>query len=890
MTGGERGGGPRRRRRGGRRRLRGLLARVRDMVFRRAAERDMDEELRFHLEMETEKNLRAGMEPAEARRRALVAFGGAERHRERLREGRRVPIFEPLWNDVRFGLRSLARTPGLALVAALTIALGVGATTAVFSVVNALLLRPPPVPAAERVMTIQEERYGAVSTGIEGMKIPYSRYLAYRDATTEVFQGLAAYRLDNFALRLADATVPVDGALTSGDYFQVLGVRPLLGRAYTSDEAAEVVLSHDLWTSRFGGDREVLGRTVSVDGQRVTVVGVAPPGFRGVSPVSDALWVPSGVRGLDQNAWTMRVVPVGRLRDGVTRERAGLVVEGAGARIPLEESAQLRGSRLEPVGSPPSGVKGPVFGFMGMLLGMALLVLLIASANIAGVMLARGFARRREIAVRQAIGAGRTRLVRHLLAESLMVFAVGGAAGVALAWLGTSWIARIPLPPQVPLILELTPDGRVMGFAVLLTGLTGIVFGLVPALKASRPDLVPALKSGGHGAAGGSTRARDLFVAGQVAFAVLLLLTAGLFVRSFQRGASADLGFDPDGVVVATVNLGPPQDYSVEQARTFYATLVERVRRLPGVEDAALSQFVLLAGDRWGSQANRPDAPEAGSVSAAWDAVDPDFFRTMGVDLVAGRGFTERDAEGSPPVAVINQTLADRLWPGQSPIGHLVQGFTTEPLEVVGVARNGRYIFITETPGAFLFVPVAQAFRYSMALHVRAPGAEAATLRAVRDEVRRLDPDLALRNAAPMSEVIGLSLVPQRVAAQLVGTFGIVGLVLAALGIYGVLAFQVARRTKEFGIRRALGAGRAGVIRQVVRKGGWLAGVGCVLGMAAGGGIAMLLRSFLFGIQPLDPPTFVAVPVILLGVALLAAVIPAARASSVQASVALKEE
>jgi predicted permease len=799
-----------------------------------------------------------------------------------------VPWIESWWRDVRHALRSLARDPGLTLVAVLTVALGIGATTAVFSVVNAILLRPLPIPGVDDLVSIQEERSGTVSTGVEGMRIPYARYTEYQRATADVFASLSAYRLDEFSLRTADATVSVPGGLTSGDFFATLGVRPSPGRAYATDDAAEIVISHDLWRTRFGGDPDAVGRIVRVDGVAVTIVGVAPPGFRGASGLADQVWVPAGVRGADQGSWGMRVVPIGRLAAGVTRERARAAVESAATAIPPEEGSTVRRARLDPVAAVPAQARGAVTGFLGMLFGMALLVLLIAAANIAGVLLARALARRREIAVRLALGAGRARVVRQMLAESMVIFLAGGAAGVALAYLGTGWLARMPLPPQVPVVLDLAPDAGVLAFALVLTAMTGLAFGLVPALQASRAGVLDDLKAGGHGAVAAGGRVRNLFVGGQVALAVMLLLTAGLFARSLQSGLRADVGFEADGVVVARLDLGPPHAYDPERLQAFFSHLVERVSVLPGVEAAGLANIVFLSGERSGSNILRPDAPELPGVNAFFDVVDPTFFETVGVELVAGRGFTDRDALGSTPVAVVNQIVAERLWPGESPLGR--RAHANGEVEIVGVVRTGRYVMVTETPSPAVFLAFAQSPRWAMALHARAPGREAATLRAIQEEVRALDPDVALEAPSTLEGLVGFALVPQRVAAQFVGLFGVVGLVLAAMGIYGVLAYQVARRTREFGVRRALGATSGHVIRHVVGRGALIAGVGCALGTAAGAGLALSIRTFLYGIQPLDPLTFIGVPAALFGVALVAGYLPALRASTVEAVEALRQE
>jgi predicted permease len=849
----------------------------------------MDEEIAFHLEMEAERLAREGVEPGEARRRARVAFGGIERQRQRLRDGRTIPVLEPLWTDVRFAFRSLVKTPLLAVVAALTIALGVGATTAVFSVVNMALLRPLPIPDADRIKVIREVRSGAVSNGLEGMHVQYPRYEMYREAAADVFQSLAAHRMDEFSLRLESATLAVEGALTSGNYFQVLGVEPALGRSFSSDQAHEVVISHDLWLARFGGDPGAVGRSIYVDGTLVVIVGVAPAGFLGPTVWPNHVWAPVGIRGLDPTSWSLRMTPFGRLHPGVSAEGAAERVHAIGTVVPAEEGTTVRAVHLDAMSALPPQSQGQVVGFLGLLLGMAFLVLLIAAANIAGVMMARALARRREVGIRLALGAGRPQLVRHLLMESLLVTVAGGVAGVALAYGATGWLARMPLPPQVPIRLDLTPDRTVLLFALTVTMVTGVVFGLVPALKASRPDLVSALKDGGHGASDSGGRTRTVFVGGQIAFAVLLLLTAGLFARSLQAGLRADLGFEPEGVVATVLDLGAPHDYSPAARERFFREVGERAAALPGVQAVGWSTHVLLSGNRMGADVTVADDPagEGRRANAGFNTADAGYLQTLGLALVAGRWIRASDDAGASPVAVVNERLADLLFPGQNPIGRRIR--VGGEREVVGVVRDGRYVFVTESPAAYVFLPMAQELRAAMAIHARAPGSEGRTLRGIEEIVRALDPNVALKRSAPMADLIGFGLFPHRFASLLVGAFGVIGLVLAALGIYGVLAYHVALRTREFGVRRALGAEARDIVKLVMGQGGTVTAVGLAIGVAAGAGVAGLVRSFLFGVEPLDAVTFLSVPALLLCVALTASLVPALRATRTTAVEALRE-
>ncbi len=799
--------------------------------------------------------------------------------------------FDSLWQDLRHGLRSLARNPGLFSVAALSIALGIGATTTVFSFVNAVFFRPFSGLGIEGIVSIHESRSGLGQYTQLGLLIPYNRYLKYREATKDVFLSLAAHRIDGFAVRLPDATIRVRGALTSGNYFQTVGVRPALGRVYATDDAAEVVISHRLWISSFGADSSVLGKTIVLDGRTVTVVGVAAAGFYGASLTADALWTPLGNRGVDADSWAVQMIPFGKVRPNLSLEQADAAVQTLALRFPPELSeVTVQSAQLEPVSRQPLAEQEEVVVFLAVLMGMALLVLLTASANIGGVMLARGFARRQEMAVRQALGAGRSRLVRFLLMESSLIFVIGGTAGVLLAYWTTAWVARTYIPSGSTTFMVLTPDTKVLTFAISLTAVAALVSSLMPSVKASRLELVAALKAGGAGAIATGSRMRQLFVGGQVAVAVTLLLSGMLFARSLREGLQVDLGFDPDGLVLATVDLGPPFDYDQQEGRLFQSTLLERIRAFPGVTHAALSQHALFGQSRSGTMYSRPDKPDIPPIYSAVSIVSAGFFEAMGISKLSGRFFSEGDVEGATPVIVINQTLADRLFPDENPVGQRVRGSSGMPLYIIGVTRTRRYHSATERPTAFAYLPYNQRYSDQMVLHVRAPGAEAVTVQRLVDEVRRLDPNVALGSPTLITEIVGSDLSPQRLGTQLIGAFGLVGLLLAATGVYGVLAYHITLRTREFALRQALGATQNSLVLSVVMRGAFIAGVGCLLGVVAGGALANAMRSFLIGVRPLDPVTFVIVPALLFAVALFASYLPARRANVVDATEALRVE
>jgi predicted permease len=872
--------------------MKGAAARLRSLVRPGGSEARMDEEFRFHIEMETEKNVRAGMSPREARRRAMIAFGGVERHREGMRDGRGLSWLRDAGRDAGYAVRTLARSPGFAIVAVLTVSLGVGATTALFSVVNALLLRPLPVAEPARLFTVQEERVGRVHSGAEGTAMSYDRYLAYRAATPALFSGLAAHRYLNLSVRAGGGAVPAGAMVASGNYFRVLGLRPAAGRFFSADDEPAVVLSHRFWRERFAGDPGAVGGVVVLNGTPFTVAGVAPRGFDGtITGMATEVWVPfqayrATARGGSLEDW---VVPFGRLATGVEPAAAAARVEALAKSIPTKEAhTSVSGARLEQMTGLPGNARRPLAGFLGMLLALGALVLLIASANIAGMLLARAVARRREVAVRLAVGARRGRLVRQLVTESLVLFLAGGVGGLLLAFAVTRAFGRIRFPVAERIVFEVTPDLRVLAFSLAIAAATGIGFGLVPALQATRPELLPALKEGATHGGTGRVRGRSLFVAAQLAMAVLLMVIAGLFARTLRHGLAVDPGFQAEGVRVAATDLGP-HGYDAARARAFYRQLTERVRALPGVQSAGLTDLALLAGSSHGEDVETvsPGEAEPRRLNLSMAVVDPGYFPTLRIPIVAGRAFTDADGPGSPHVVVVNQTLAGRLWPGENPLGkRLRKG--PEEWEVVGVARDGKYVSVSEEPRAFAFFPFAQAYTPRMLLHVR--GGEAGLHEQIRREVRALDPNVAVENEAALSSVVGLTLLPQRVAAILVGVLGVLGLALAGIGVYGVLAYQVAQRTREFGIRLALGASARDVMRLVVGRGALLAAGGAAVGLLMAAGITRFLRGFLFGVSPLDPLTFAGVAATLAAVALLASYLPARRAVRVDPMQALRAD
>lgn len=868
--------------------LKGAAARLRSLLDRGDAELRTNEEFQFHVDMQTDKNIARGMTAAKARRHALLQFGGVDRHREAMRDTQRPRLLSELAQDARFSARALRHNRAFSITAVLVVSLGVGATTALFSVADTLLFRELPVDSPDELYGLQEVRRGAASIGMEGRRIPFSRYEAYREASEDVFTGLAAHTFLTLSLRADGGAVPVQGALTSGNYFSVLGLRPAAGRFYGDDDEPAVVLSHRYWQQQFDGDPAVIGRPVHVDGKPYTVAGVAPLGFDGtVVALAIGVWVPFRAHAAtDSIAGDSWVGMFGRVRHGGAIAGTEARLSAIATRMPPEvEGTTVERAYLAPISGIPEALRTPVGGFIGMLMAAGFLVLLIGASNIAALLLARAVARRREVALRLALGASRARLVRQLLTESTVLFLLGGIGGIGLAYAATGLISRIRVP-GIPVAIEATPDLRVLAFALIIAGLTGLVFGLAPALRAVKLELASSLKEGAYSGGTARMRGRSIFVGAQIAFAMLLLITAGLFVRGLQRGLSLDPGFRAEGVNVGTINL-EPHGMEEEEGRVLQGELLRRVRSLPGVISASLARTTLLTGN---SQSNdvRTVGPDSVSLTSAFNIVDTAYFRTMGIELVAGRGFTAADANGAPLVAVINQTLAARLWPGRNPLGlRLRRG---QEYEVIGVARDGKYVDLNEEQRAFMFFAADQHYSSAMTVHVRGRGTDARIIESVREELRAVNPDVALEFPMPLPRMIGFWLLPHRLAGSLIGAFGVLGLVLATAGVYGVMSYQVAQRTREFGIRVALGARASDVARLVLRRGVLLSLGGVVVGTALAVAVTRLLTGMLFGLSPVDPVTFGAVGATLTAVAVVASWIPARRAFRVDPTVSLRSE
>lgn len=899
-------------------RLRALLhtlrLRLRFLFAKERVEAEMDEELRFHLEREIESRIRRGVPPGEARREALLLFGGMERTREQVREARGVRHLEELAQDLRYTFRQMRRAPLFTATAILTLAVGIGANTGVFSVVNGLLLQNRPY--------LEPERLVHVYSSVEGQTLfatSFARDLEDLRALYDVFQGVGAF--SGMASRISEdgaARMVLVEAVTA-NLFPLLGMEMQLGRGFAQEEDQVpgghplVVLGHSLWQRRYGADPGVVGETIRLGGRPFTIIGVAPESLESFTAqgFQTDLFVPMAMAGAmtqaeNQDRMAEPRGPEGtkiiaRLRDGVTVEQAQARAEGLalGLRRDLPELYRDRSFHLHP--SENIALQPDLDAFLmtgaALLLAAVGLVLLLACTNLASFLLARGADRKREVALRLALGARRGRLIRQLLTETVTLGLLGAAAGLLVARWSLDLAAAAVPPTALPLNIDTGVDGSVLLFTAGIAGLAGILAGLVPALQSTNPDLAPTLKDGARGETGGKGRLslRGVLVSFQVAVSMVLLVTGGLFVRSLTATQRVDPGFRTREAALLWVDLdvsGLPRAEWPELARV----LKERAAGLPGVEVATVSNGIQLSESvRQASFALPGVEPPPGEEThrAFYLAVDQDYLATMGIDVVTGRGVESGDVADAEPVVVVSETAASRFWPDGGALGRRVelQG-EGRTFRVVGVARDTRVANLRGGAEPLFYFPWAQFQRRTSQLWIVARGSS--PTQEVVSELRRLaletDPDLVIVQAKTLRDQLDLALFLPRLGALVLGFFGTLALGLASVGLYGVVSHVVSQRTREVGVRMALGASGAAVIRMLVRDATTLTLAGSLLGFLAALGSVHLLDAYLAGVDTYDPVTLVGVPTLLVGVAALAALIPALRATWVNPALALKAD
>jgi predicted permease len=800
----------------------------------------------------------------------------------------------------------MMKSPGFTLIAVVTMMLGIGANTTIFSVVNAILLRPLPVMEPERLVNL----HSTSPDGSSFHSFSYPDYVDYRDQN-EVFDGLTAYTINTYSMTTAGQSERIFGIVTSENFFTVMGVAPTVGRLYTAEENRTdtgepvAVLSHGYWQRRFAGDPLIVGQTLTLNGHAYRVIGIAPPKFTGprvafAPDIYVPVWTqPLALPGLanwlnERHAGSLEMV--GRLRQGITIEGAQANISAIAQRLGQQypDTNRGKGVELRPTNTGLGQMEGAAIGFMSVLMAIVGLVLMIACANVAGLTLSRSATRLREIAIRLAMGASRGRIVRQLLTESALLFLFGGAAGLLLAAWFTDLLLAFKPPVPFTLELDLGFDWRVLGFTLLVSLATGIIFGLAPALQASRADVLPALKDEAAGFS--RSRLRSLFVIGQIAVSLVLLVSTGLFLRSLQHARRLDPGLNPENVLNVGFDLSI-QGYDEVRGKQFYRQVMERVRALPGVESATLARNVPLTGSNMELGINVEGyEPPAGNESFDTDfnVVGQQYFSALGIRILRGRDFDDRDREGTPRVAVVNETLARRYWPGEDAIGKrffLGPVSAGDPVEIVGVVRDGKYRTLGEEPRPYFYLSSTQDYQPQMTLHIRtAAGNSVNVLAGLRHEVDSIDRTIPFLDVMPLTRAIGVSLIPIKVASTVAGFFGLVGLVLAGVGIFGIVSYSVTQRTREIGIRTALGAQRVDVLRLIIGQGMRLAIIGVLLGLLASVMVTRLLSSLLYGISATDAVTFIGVAVLLIVIALVASYIPARRAARVDPMVALRYE
>ena len=884
--------------------LRETVSRMAALFRKGRLERELAEELRGHLEMLAEENAHRGMTPEEARYAALRSFGGVEQAKESYREQRGLPAVETLTQDIRSGLTQLRRNPVFAAVAILTLALGIGANTAIFSVVYAVLLKPLPFRSPGQLVRVFEANDRA---GIPGEGGSYPEFQEWQ-RQNHVFSGMALVNGHELTLTGRGEPMVVKVGDVTASFFSVLGVPPMLGRAFLPEDdeqgaAPVAVISDGLWRDRFGADPGLIGSTIELDKRSFTVVGVMPPNFRfELDGRGGQLWIPI-VQDPLFGPLTQRpngdfFTAIARLKPGVSAAEVRAEMGTLGNRLAQQYHPGDKGRAVRTVSLRKGMIGDDASAPLLVLLAAVGLVLLIACANVANLLLARATSRAKEFAVRAALGAGRTRILRQLLTESAVLGLLGATVGIALAYWGVQGLSGL-LPPGLPRFETIRVDGSVLAFALLLSLGASLVFGVAPALFAADPRLQTALQesAGRPGEGKGRRRARNLLVTAEVALAMVLLIGAGLLVRSFAALMSVSPGFETRRMLKAEVSLPRFQYSTPQQWVDFSNELLPRIQAQPGLQDTAVALPMPLA-DQCASLpfriANAPALPPGRTNTADYVSVSPNYFHVVGIPLLRGRYFSQQDSLSTPRVAIISQELARIYFPHQDPVGQqLIFGFPPDgnvKREIVGVVGDVRDEALNQMPGPMMYVPFAQAPLWGVVLVVKTSSSADAVAHAIRQEVHEVDRDLPVSDIEWMSDAVDASLAPARLRTWLLGLFGAMALALAAAGIFGVISYSVSCRTREFGIRMALGASEREILRLVLREALRLAVAGVAAGIAVALGFARLISSLLFGVRPTDPATLIVLPVLLTGAALLAAYLPARRATRVDPMAALRHE
>jgi len=871
---------------------------------RRRLEEELDAELRSHLEMAVEWNLRKGMNAEEARREARRVFGGVGQVKELDREQRGIPMIETTVQDLRFGLRMLRRSPGFSILAIVCLTLGIGGNAAVFGWVEGILLRPyPAVAHEERLLALSGTAHG--TTGFEAISWPDLD--DYRKSC-RLIDAFIVGKIMGTTMSIGDRAERASGQIVSSNYFEALGVHPILGRGFTPDEETGrnahpvTVISYQLWKERFQGDPAIIGKTQVLNGVPHTIIGVGPEGFYGTFVgYSMKFWVPAsmeetfepgGYKLEDRSArWIEAFV---RLKPGASREQAQEEISAVARRLEADypDTNRGRGIQLLPLWLTPFNKANEMLPTLEIAMAVVFFVLLIACANVSNLLLVRSFARGQEMTVRLALGCGRARLVKQLLTEGLILATLAAAGGIAAAYWGRNLLLLLyTTRPGSFFNLPGELDWRVLALGAGVCVLSTLLFGLVPAMQASKVDFAAALKTESGGVVGGHGRAwvRSSLVLVQVSLSFVLLVVTCLLIKSVQGMRTASPGFSTRGVLTTGVDL-LAAGYDTRRARDFEDQLLDRVESLGGVQSAAYARVLPFSFLPYSSAAIAVDGYEPArdeQPSAEFNEVSPSYFATMGILLVSGRDFSRADDENALPVAVVNQVMAAQYWRGEDPVGKRLQ-VKGRWLQVVGVARTSNYATMLERPKPFFYVPLRQNFAVRTVLIIRTPESAGAMATALVREIHALDPNLAPLEVISMREQVDRRMSSQQIAVTLLSVYGGLALLLAAIGLYGVMSYTVSQSRRELGVRMALGAGVPELLRLVLSQGLALTGGGILLGAAAALGLTRLLGYMLYQVSPRDPLAFVGALVVMTVASLAACLLPAWRAARTDPVTALR--
>jgi predicted permease len=884
---------------------------LRAILQRSRVEREMDAELRFHIEAYAEDLVRRGVAREEALRRARLEFGGVERAKEECRDARGASFIETLVQDIRFASRMLRKSPGFTAVAVLTLAVGIGASAAVFSLVNAILLKPLPYPDSSRIVLPELISPPGVNLGSEYFPWGQAQFrMLTRDA--HPFQTVGAFQNDTFNLTGAGEPASLDGFRASQEFFPALGVSPALGRTFTAEEDQpgheyEVILGDRMWRERFAADRDVLGRTVDLNGYAYTVVGVMPAEFAFPRaeempssfnfPREPQLWVPLAIPA-EPKPGPSELAVVARLKSDLTVAQAQAAMDLITKHVESQDHRYVGwfNTRVVPL---QRQVVGDTRRPLQLMLSAVGIVLLIACSNVANLLLTRSLARRKEFTLRAALGAGPARLIRQLLTESLLIAIAAGGVGILIAYAGIYFVKALG-PSNIPRLREVTLDLPVLAFALGISLATGILFGLAPAIGAARENLVDSLKEGNQRSGGSriTPRLRNALLVSQVALALVLVIAAGLLTRTFFQLLGADGGFNAERVLTFQLPLPALKYAEQDHVVTLFGNVLERLRAVPGVQAAGIGETVPMGGEGESTVIRVPDHPAASQKEmpfANFTVISPGYFSAIGTPLLRGRDFQETDTTDSMPVAIVNAAMERKYWATDGALGKQVgPGSTRFPLlTIVGVVLDVKHTSLREETAPEMYVlynqkPWPSLLNMRVALRTKAD--PAAMTESVRENIHAIDPDLPLAKVMTLATLVDDSMAQPRFSVFLLGAFGALALLLASIGMYGVISYSVLLRTQEIGIRMALGAQRRKVFGMVLGQGAQLAGLGIAIGLVVALGVTRLMASFLYGVRATDPLTFFAVSLLLLGLALLACYLPARRAMRVDPMVALKYE